>query len=150
LVEDDETSLMLAENALTAAGFTVRTFLDALLALQEAQRGWPDLIVTDVMMPRMTGFELCARACGLPGGQALPVLVTTALGDTDSIDRAYVAGATGFATKPVNWEIEIHRLRYMLRAAEIAKAAGRAEFLNQPMDPECAARTLAKWKSKAR
>ena len=133
---------------MSTAGFVVRTFVDVSSALWAASGNWPDIIVTDLMMPGVSGFELCAKARTLPGGLAIPIMVMTARDDTDSIDRAYVAGATGFATKPLNWEIEIHRLRYMVRAAEVAKVAGMEEYLTQCMDPECVARTLAKWKAK--
>ncbi len=60
--------------------------------------------------------------CGASPGATVPILVTTSLEDTASIERAYKAGATGFATKPLNWTIEVQRLRCMLRAADTAKA----------------------------
>jgi signal transduction histidine kinase len=121
LIDDDETTLMLAENVLTSAGFSIQTFPDAAGALEAAEDHWPDLIVVDVMMPGMDGFEFCSQLRSIPGGQTIPVLVTTSLEDTASIDRAYAVGATGFATKPLNWTIEVHRLRYMLRAADTSK-----------------------------
>ena len=112
---------MLAEEILGNSGFQVETFNDPARALASFAERNPDVIVLDVMMPGMDGFEFCSRLRGSPAGMDVPVLMTTSLDDTNSIDRAYEAGATEFATKPINWVIESHRLRYMLRAAEVAR-----------------------------
>jgi len=120
VIDDDETVLVLAEEVLSAAGFRVRTFTDAASALTAAERELPDIIVVDVIMPGVDGFDFCTGVRRLPQGASVPILVVTCLEDTASIDQAYEAGATNFATKPLNWEIEIHRLDYMLRAARNA------------------------------
>jgi signal transduction histidine kinase len=125
LIDDDETTLILAEDVLTGAGFSVRTFPNAPGALGAIRDGWPDVIVTDVLMPGMDGFELCARLRAIPGGQLVPIMVTTSLEDTLSIERAYKEGATGFATKPLNWTSEVHHLRFMMLASDTAKALRR-------------------------
>jgi PAS domain S-box-containing protein len=121
IIDDDETALLLAQAVLADAGFAVRTFIHAAEALSAAQKGIPALIVVDVIMPEMDGFEFCTRLRELPEGALVPILVTTSLDDTASIDKAYQAGATNFATKPLNWTIEVHRLDYMLRSARIAR-----------------------------
>lgn len=128
VIDDDETALMLAEEVLTDAGFRVRTFLAASDALAFAQSQLPDLVVVDVMMPGIDGFEFCSRLRHLPRGASVPVLVTTSLDDTTSINRAFEAGATNFSTKPINWSIEIHRLHYLLRAAATAQALQEKEL----------------------
>ena len=121
VIDDDATALLLAEEVLAAAGFQIRTFTNAPSALAAAQTKVPDIIVVDVMMPGMDGFEFCTRLRSLPHGTLVPILVTTSLDDTASIDKAYEAGATNFATKPLNWTLEIYRLDYMLRSANIAR-----------------------------
>ena len=121
VVDDDETVLMLAEDVLKAEGFQVETFSDPARAMEEATLRRPDIIVLDVMMPGLDGFEFCSRLRASPVGKHVPVLMATSLDDPNSINRAYEAGATDFATKPLNWAIETHRLRYMLRAAETAQ-----------------------------
>ena len=120
VIDDDETALLLAEEALSDAGFQVQTFTDALGALVAAQTKLPDIIVVDVIMPGMNGYDFCTALRRLPRGTVVPILVTTSLDDTTAIDKAYEAGATNFATKPLNWAIEIYRLDYMLRSASIA------------------------------
>jgi len=121
VLDDDETALLLAEAALTDAGFQVRTFTDAPNALGAAQIKMPDIIVVDVVMPGMDGFEFCTRLRSLPQGANVPILVTTSLDDAASIHKAYEAGATDFATKPLNWTNETYRLDYLLRSSETAR-----------------------------
>jgi CheY-like chemotaxis protein len=121
VVDDDETVLMLAEDVLAADGFHVETFSEPARALEAVALGLPDIIVLDVLMPSLDGFEFCSRLRANPVGKDVPVLMATSLDDPSSINRAYEAGATDFAAKPLNWAIETHRLRYMLRAAETAQ-----------------------------
>lgn len=120
IIDDDETVLLLAEEILGAAGFDVKCFSDASRALAVAESSLPDLVVVDVLMPGLNGFDFCARLRQLPQGDTIPVLVTTSLDDTDSINRAFEAGATNFATKPINWSVEVQRLNYLLKSADLA------------------------------
>ncbi len=120
-MDDDETTLMLAEDALSSAGLRVETFNDPTRALSAVSSRQPNIIVLDVMMPGLDGFEFCGRLRSNPATADVPVMMVTSLDDPASIDRAYEVGATGFATKPLNWAIEVPRLRYMLRAAETAQ-----------------------------
>jgi CheY-like chemotaxis protein len=121
IVDDDQIELLVAKRLLTARGFEVVTYSDPARAMQAVAEGDPDIIVLDVNMPGMGGFEFCSQLRRHPVRGEVPVLMATALDDPGSIDRAYEAGATDFATKPLNWAIESHRLLYMLRAAETAQ-----------------------------
>src|SRR6202008_3869117 len=62
------------------------------------------------------GFAVCRAIRGHPAGRHVPVLFMTGLDDIASIERAYREGATDFISKPLNWAILVHRIRYMLRA----------------------------------
>lgn len=121
IVDDDKIALMVGSKILTARGFEVATFSDPSEALGMLPQRPPDIIVLDVKMPGMDGFEFCALLRQDPVWGEVPVLMATALDDPGSIDRAYAAGATDFTTKPLNWAIESHRLLYMLRSAETAQ-----------------------------
>jgi diguanylate cyclase (GGDEF)-like protein/PAS domain S-box-containing protein len=81
-----------------------------------------DLWLLDVMMAGIDGYETCRRLRALPHGQRVPVLMLTGLNDTESIERAYEAGATDFITKPIQWVLLTHRVRYGLRAAAAAES----------------------------
>ena len=77
----------------------------------------PCLIVADVVMPGMDGFELCRELRRRPQSAYVPILMATGLDDVPSITKAYDAGATDFIAKPLNWVVLGHRVRYMLRAS---------------------------------
>jgi signal transduction histidine kinase len=128
VIDDDETVLILAEEVLRSEGFEVACFSDAEAALSQLQQSKPDIIVLDLLMPGMDGFGFCARLRADPAISDIPVLMATSLDDPGSINRAYEAGATDFAAKPLNWAIEVHRLRYMLRAADTANLLKATEL----------------------
>ncbi len=117
VVDDDITSRLLAQQALGAKGYTVIAAEDGLKALAAFQETQPHIVLMDVDMPNLNGFEACRQLRSLPDGRTVPILMATGREDLDSIDLAYEAGATDFATKPINWTILGHRVRYMLRAS---------------------------------
>ncbi len=78
----------------------------------------------DIVMPGMDGFAVCAAIRQSPAGEHTPIVMMTGLDDSDSINRAFEAGATTFITKPLNLVILTHRLRYILRTqADRGRAA---------------------------
>ncbi|MGD2082858.1 MAG: EAL domain-containing protein [Chromatiales bacterium] len=125
VVDDDDTTRMLARRSLELAGFEVLEAEDGVAALEALDRGLPDIILLDVDMPELDGFATCARVRARPGGDMLPILMVTAFEDAASIDRAYAAGATDFTTKPINWSLLNHRIRYLLRASDTLKTLAR-------------------------
>jgi CheY-like chemotaxis protein len=141
LVDDDPVLRILAREALEQSGLLVDEAENGAQALSTYEQTRPDIILMDVMMPVMDGFEACRRLRSMPDGDRTPIIMVTGLEDFDSITRAYEAGATDFVTKPVNAVVLGHRVRYMLRASrasgelreakESAEAANRAksEFL---------------------
>jgi two-component system cell cycle sensor histidine kinase PleC len=129
LVVDDEVAQFLYRQALEREGFCVVDACDGERALTIFQDRRPDLVLLDVVMPGMDGFEVCAAMRHLPMGIGahIPILIVTGLDDVGSIERAYVAGATDFTTKPINWMILLQRLRYMLRASRSFRRLGESE-----------------------
>ena len=99
IVDDDAALRMLMVQCLTGAGMSVDEAADGQQALAAFERKPPDLVILDVMMPGMDGFEVCRVLRKLPQAENLPVLVVTGLDDTDSLERAYEAGATSFITR---------------------------------------------------
>jgi len=122
VVDDDESLRELAAGALEAGGFRVIQALDGLQAVNVFKARRPDLVMLDVMMPRLNGFEACLQIRASKAGAHTPILIATTLDDLDSINRAYQAGATDFAIKPLNYATLPHRVRYMLRAKATADA----------------------------
>jgi PAS domain S-box-containing protein len=116
VVDDSETMRMLMREALEQANFVVEEAEDGKAALACFPTLKPDLVLLDVMMPGMDGFEVCTAIRQLLDGERTPILMVTGLDDIESITRAYEVGATDFVTKPINWVILQHRLRYMQKA----------------------------------
>jgi diguanylate cyclase (GGDEF)-like protein len=117
VVDDDIGARRLTRVTLTRAGFDVVEAENGQKALDILRSGMTDLVLLDVSMPVMDGFTACAELRALPGGEAVPVMMMTGLDDVQSIDHAFRVGATDFITKPINWPILPHRVRYMLRAS---------------------------------
>ena len=117
VVDDDTAARRLTRATLTRAGFDVVEASDGQKALEAVQLTMPDLVLLDVSMPVMDGFTACAKLRELAGGARVPVVMMTGLDDVESIERAFEVGATDFLTKPINWPILSHRVRYMLRAS---------------------------------
>jgi predicted signal transduction protein with EAL and GGDEF domain/DNA-binding response OmpR family regulator len=117
VVDDDAGGRRLTRATLNKAGFVVIEAADGQQALDLLRQGLPDLVLMDVSMPVMDGFTACAELRRLPGGQRVPVVMMTGLDDVKSIEQAFEAGASDFITKPLNWAILPHRVRYMLRAS---------------------------------
>jgi signal transduction histidine kinase/DNA-binding response OmpR family regulator len=118
VVDDDLTMRMLARASLEAEGFKVEELTDGIQVLSALSDIQPDIILLDVMMPEMDGFTVCLSLSRLPESKRIPVMMMTGLDDLDSINRAYQVGATDFITKPINWAILPHRIRYILRASQ--------------------------------
>jgi signal transduction histidine kinase len=116
IADDDEIERFLQRQVLEPAGFDIVEASSGGDALECFSAFRPDLVVLDVMMPDMNGFDVCAAMRKLPRGADTPILMATALDDVESIDRAYRVGATDFIGKPINWPVLPHRVRYMLRA----------------------------------
>lgn len=121
IVDDDLTHRIIARDALEQAGFAVVEAGSGDEAVELCRRGLPDAVLLDVVMPVMDGYTACAEIRRLPQASLTPILMITGLEDPESIDRAYQAGATEFTIKPVNWEIEIHRVRYLIRAEAVSR-----------------------------
>ena len=99
VVDDDEIMRGAARESLAEAGFLVSEAENGVRALQALENLRPDIILLDVMMPEMDGFATASAVRHLPGCDAVPILIMTALDDLNSINRAYEAGATDFITK---------------------------------------------------
>jgi diguanylate cyclase (GGDEF)-like protein/PAS domain S-box-containing protein len=127
VVDDDNGARRLTRATLKRAGFDVVEAEDGRQAMELVRAGMPDLVLLDVSMPVMDGFAACAELRALPDGDAVPVMMMTGLDDVESIERAFSVGATDFITKPINWPILAHRVRYMLRASAAINALHESE-----------------------
>jgi signal transduction histidine kinase len=137
IVDDDAMQRLTARAYLEDAGFSVCESVGGDDCIQQLHSVRPDLIILDVMMPGMDGFEVCRRIRSDRDLIYTPVLMVTGLDDEDSIERAFEVGATDFLVKPITWSLLIYRVRFMLRlslveqntrdALHLAEAANHAK-----------------------
>ncbi|MGA2914867.1 MAG: response regulator [Sedimentisphaerales bacterium] len=93
---------------------------DGVTALEIIKKSVPDLVLLDVMMPKMSGFEVCRRIKSNPATKALPVIMVTALNELGDIERAIESGTDDFLSKPINkWEL-ITRVKTMLKLKHLS------------------------------
>ncbi|MEO1330163.1 MAG: PleD family two-component system response regulator [Pseudomonadota bacterium] len=115
VVDDVAANVKILEAKLTASYFNVLTAYSGAEALEVAERELPDLILLDVMMPGMNGFECCRRLKANPELSHIPVVMVTALDQPDDRVRGLEAGADDFLTKPPNDLALFARVRSLVR-----------------------------------
>jgi diguanylate cyclase (GGDEF)-like protein len=100
VIDDDRTSSLLVEHCLAGAGWAVRTVDDPERALDAVVADVPDLILLDVVMPGIDGFELCRRIRATPGMQLVPIIFLTRRCDLAEKVKGFQLGADDYVTKP--------------------------------------------------
>ncbi|MBC7964386.1 MAG: response regulator, partial [Fuerstia sp.] len=106
-------------------GYEILMASDGQQTMQLVDQHQPDLILLDIMMPRMSGYEVCSQIKGDPARRGILVLIVTALNETGDIEKAVNAGCDDFLTKPVN-RLELRtRVRSLLRVRHLANERDR-------------------------
>ncbi len=118
IAEDDPKGAELLEAYLAETDYDVRTAADGEQTLQQVAAWKPDLILLDVMMPRISGFEVCKRLRADPATRDVGIIMVTALDEPSDVERALEAGTNDFITKPVNKTELLIRVRAFLQSLE--------------------------------
>ena len=118
IAEDDMQSVELLEAYLADTGYEIRTATDGDATLREAQQWQPDVILLDIMMPKISGFEVCKRLRASPASRTIGILMITALDQSSDVERAVEAGTDDFLTKPINKTELLLRIRSLLKSRQ--------------------------------
>ena len=131
VVDDNAQNLELLVAYLDSLECDVDTACDGIEALEVVQKQMPDLILLDVMMPRMSGFEVCRKLKSAPETRDIPVVMVTALNELGDIERGVESGTDDFITKPVNRLELLTRIRSLLRVRSLQNELDRTlAYLN--------------------
>jgi len=115
VVDDNQQNLELLQAYLEDINCRIIPALDGIEALEIVGKNPPDLILLDIMMPKMSGFEVCRRLKNNPKTADIPVIMVTALSEFGDIERGIDSGTDDFLSKPVNKLELLTRVKTMLR-----------------------------------
>ena len=122
IVDDNPTNLSVLSEALSSAGFRFRVAVGGESAIAVIERNPPELILLDVQMPGIDGFETCRRLKANPITQHIPIIFTTALADTESKMKGFALGAVDYIPKPFEQEEVIARVRVHLQLKQLTES----------------------------
>jgi len=113
-VEDSITQSLQLQNILEQNGYFVTATHNGKAALEALSENSPDIIVSDIVMPEMDGYELCSRIKSIDELKHIPVILLTSLSDTKDVFNALKCGADNFVTKPYREKVIISRIQHVL------------------------------------
>jgi len=119
VVDDNVQNLELLVAYLDSLGCGVSTAEDGIEALEQVAQDNPDLILLDIMMPRMSGFEVCRKLKSDPHTRDIPIIMVTALTELGDIERGVECGTDDFISKPVNRLELVTRVKSLLRVRHL-------------------------------
>jgi len=126
IVDDNQQNAELLEAHLDGTGYETRVAMNGDDALRTAQEWAPDVVLLDVMMPKVSGFEVCQRLRADPATQAVGVIMVTALDQPSDIEKAVDAGTDDFVTRPLNKTELLLRVKALLAALSEPSPTDRA------------------------
>src|SRR5438034_3781891 len=132
IVDDNPQNVELLQAFLESLPVRIVTAIDGLDALQKVAEHQPDLVLLDIMMPQMSGFQVCRRLKGDPKTRDIQVLMVTALNELGDIEQANECGTDDFVSKPVNKIKLLTRVKSLLRVRHLKSELERAlTYLNE-------------------
>ncbi len=123
IIDDDQVMVKLLKRIIEQDGCIVAEAGDGLVGLRKFEEFHPDIVLLDVMMPGLNGFEVCEQLRRLPGGERTAIILVTALNDEQAIEHAFEAGADDYISKPLRWSVLRRRVRRLLLTKRIEERA---------------------------
>jgi CheY-like chemotaxis protein len=132
IVDDNPQNVELLQAFLESLPVKIVTAVDGLDALKKVDEHHPDLVLLDIMMPQMSGFQVCRKLKGDPRTRDIQVLMVTALNELGDIEQANECGTDDFVSKPVNKIELLTRVKSLLRVRHLKSELERAlTYLNE-------------------
>ena len=132
IVDDNPQNVELLQAFLESLPVRIVTAADGVEALEKVEQHKPDLILLDIMMPRMSGFQVCRKLKGDARTRDIQVLMVTALNELGDIEQASECGTDDFVSKPVNKFELLTRVKSLLRVRHLKSELERAlTYLNE-------------------
>ena len=132
IVDDNPQNLELLQAFLESLPVKIVSAVDGVDALRKVEEHNPDLILLDIMMPQMSGFQVCRRLKGDPKTRDIQILMVTALNELGDIEQANECGTDDFVSKPVNKIELLTRVKSLLRVRHLKSELERAlTYLNE-------------------
>lgn len=119
VVDDNPAGVDLMRAQLDGEGYTIDSAGDGEQALEKVSETTPDLVILDIMLPKMSGFEVCKRIKGNEATRSIPVIMVTALNDMESRAKGITAGADEFLSRPVDRSELLARVKSLLRISRL-------------------------------
>ena len=134
IADDNEPNRELLEVYLADVDCEIATAIDGADTLEKVASFKPDIILLDIMMPKLSGFEVCQQLKADPTTRQIMVLMVTALGELGDIERAVEAGTDDFLSKPVNKIELVKRVENMLKLRHVSDELQRLRSYISSMD----------------
>jgi CheY-like chemotaxis protein len=125
IADDNQTNVELLEVYLAEVECEIATAVDGRDTLDKVASFKPDLILLDIMMPKLSGFEVCKKIKNNPATKDIMVLMVTALNEPGDIERAVLAGCDDFLSKPINKLELLKRVENMLKLRHVTDEVER-------------------------
>ncbi|MGK7887935.1 MAG: PAS domain-containing protein, partial [Leptolyngbyaceae cyanobacterium] len=138
IVDDIPENVRLLSQALISRGYRVRGVTAGIMALRVAESGWPDLILLDIQMPEMDGYQVCEALKAEPSTQDIPVIFLTASDEILDKFKAFSGGGADYITKPFQIEEVVVRIGHQLK---LQQAQTEIKQLNQDLEAKVQERT---------
>ena len=126
IVDDNEQNVELLQAYLESLPVQIDTAYDGIAAIEKVQQSPPDLILLDIMMPKMSGFQVCRQLKEDPATRDIQILTVTALNELGDIEQAAECGTDDFVSKPVNKFELLTRVKSLLRVRHLKGELERA------------------------
>jgi two-component system alkaline phosphatase synthesis response regulator PhoP len=136
IADDNEANVELLEAYLSGMDVDVAVAVDGQDTLDKAAAFNPHLILLDVMMPKLSGFEVCQKLKGDPKSSKIMILMVTALNEHGDMERGVESGADDFLSKPVNKESLIKRVQIMLKLRNVTDELERLRQYIEEMEED--------------